>query len=201
MARLHAVETPLPQAKNELTALAEGLTPRPAARRLCPGGDGPRRHDLHPAQPRLRHLPVAHALPRPRPWDRRRPAAQDAESGEAHPLGIAYLAGATMAPGCWNAARTAGCWAACWAGPARTGPKPEPKPAADGRLAGRGHRGAPHLHPFPPAPRAARGAGRPRARPSRGSFVAQSDFRPGDLPTVMRKAFDLARHHPALSSR
>ncbi|MEE2944006.1 MAG: A/G-specific adenine glycosylase [Pseudomonadota bacterium] len=28
--------------------------------------------------------------------------------------------------------------------------------------------------------------------PNQGDFVAQQDFRPGDLPTVMRKAFDLA---------
>ena len=29
----------------------------------------------------------------------------------------------------------------------------------------------------------------------RGAFVANQDFRPSDLPTVMRKAFDLARSH------
>ena len=29
------------------------------------------------------------------------------------------------------------------------------------------------------------------ANPSRGAFVAKSDFRPSDLPTVMRKAYDL----------
>ncbi len=31
------------------------------------------------------------------------------------------------------------------------------------------------------------------ARPSTGSFVSAADFRPSDLPTVMRKAFDLWR--------
>lgn len=34
----------------------------------------------------------------------------------------------------------------------------------------------------------------PMDRPaSRGDFIELSDFRPADLPTVMRKAFDLAR--------
>ncbi|MGZ2255848.1 A/G-specific adenine glycosylase [Roseobacter sp. A03A-229] len=33
------------------------------------------------------------------------------------------------------------------------------------------------------------------ATPTRCRFVASSDFRPSDLPTVMRKAFDLARSH------
>ena len=51
-------------------------------------------------------------------------------------------------------------------------------------------RGAPHLHPFPPA---ARGARRARCRstppPSRGRF---RDLDPADLPTVMRKAHALA---------
>jgi A/G-specific adenine glycosylase len=30
------------------------------------------------------------------------------------------------------------------------------------------------------------------AVPARGAFVARPDFRPSDLPTVMRKAYDLA---------
>jgi A/G-specific adenine glycosylase len=29
--------------------------------------------------------------------------------------------------------------------------------------------------------------------PDRGRFVPRTDFRPSDLPTVMRKAFDLAQ--------
>lgn len=33
-----------------------------------------------------------------------------------------------------------------------------------------------------------------RSAPTVGSFVPNTDFRPSDLPTVMRKAFDLARH-------
>jgi A/G-specific adenine glycosylase len=31
--------------------------------------------------------------------------------------------------------------------------------------------------------------------PDRGTFVARHEFRPSALPTVMRKAFDLARDH------
>ena len=30
------------------------------------------------------------------------------------------------------------------------------------------------------------------ARPQRGSFIPPANFRPSDLPTVMRKAYDLA---------
>ena len=33
------------------------------------------------------------------------------------------------------------------------------------------------------------------ARPNRGRFVSRSDFRPSSLPTVMRKAYDLAAPH------
>jgi len=33
----------------------------------------------------------------------------------------------------------------------------------------------------------------PGARPARGAFLPVPAFRPGDLPTVMRKVFDLAR--------
>lgn len=35
----------------------------------------------------------------------------------------------------------------------------------------------------------------PDARPRRGTFLLPRDFGPGDLPTVMRKAMDLARAH------
>jgi A/G-specific adenine glycosylase len=31
------------------------------------------------------------------------------------------------------------------------------------------------------------------AIPDRGAFIDSSDFRPADLPTLMRKVFDLAR--------
>lgn len=36
------------------------------------------------------------------------------------------------------------------------------------------------------------------AVPHRGSFLSPTDFLPTDLPTVMRKAYDLASDHPAL---
>ncbi len=36
-----------------------------------------------------------------------------------------------------------------------------------------------------------------KAKPARGSFVARAEFRPADLPTLMRKAYDLAA--PALA--
>ena len=66
MARLYAVEAPLPGAKPRLRALAAALTPAARPGDYAPGGDGPRRHHLHPARARLRHLPLARALRRPR---------------------------------------------------------------------------------------------------------------------------------------
>ena len=41
----------------------------------------------------------------------------------------------------------------------------------------------------------------PDTLPTRGTFVAQGDFRPSDLPTVMRKAYDLWRGHATDGAR
>ncbi|MFM7446391.1 MAG: A/G-specific adenine glycosylase, partial [Tabrizicola sp.] len=35
----------------------------------------------------------------------------------------------------------------------------------------------------------------PIQNPTRGALIPRRDFRPADLPTVMRKAWDLARDH------
>ena len=52
MARLYAIETPLPDAKIEIAARAAELVPQRTRRRLRPGDDGSRRHGLHAAQAR-----------------------------------------------------------------------------------------------------------------------------------------------------
>ena len=72
IARLRAVETPLPAAKPKLYALAAELTPRGPARRLRAGADGPRRERLHAAQSRLPRLPLAESVRGPRARHRRR---------------------------------------------------------------------------------------------------------------------------------
>ena len=89
IARLYAIETPLPDAKTEIAARAAELVPDAARRRLRPGDDGSRRHGLHAAQPALRDLPADAGLPgaqarasprscraaRPRPTSRRAAAS------------------------------------------------------------------------------------------------------------------------------
>ncbi len=128
LARLFAVQTPLPAAKPELKALAERLTPE-----TRPGCYAQAVMDLGatictPRSPACGHLPADRDLPRPRAGHRRRSAAQDAETGETHAAGH-RLSGS---PGRWcgpagNPGPTGACWAACWAGPAPTGPRPHRK--------------------------------------------------------------------------
>ncbi len=51
IARLFAIETPLPAAKAEIRRIQAELTPSDARRRLRPGDDGSRRRDLHAEGP------------------------------------------------------------------------------------------------------------------------------------------------------
>jgi A/G-specific adenine glycosylase len=83
MSRLFAVTEPLPASKPELKALAARLTPDDAAGLPCAGADGPGRHDLHAEIARLRHLPADGGLRGRQGRDRRRPARQGAEEGQA----------------------------------------------------------------------------------------------------------------------
>ena len=68
IARLYAIETPLPDAKIEIAARAAELVPQAARRRLRPGDDGSRRHGLHAAQSELRDLPADEGLPSAARW-------------------------------------------------------------------------------------------------------------------------------------
>jgi A/G-specific adenine glycosylase len=76
-----------PASRRQARTHQPGRPPDPAgpSRRLCPGDDGPGRHDLHPAQPGLRLCPLGARLPCPRAWGAGRPAAQVAEAGKTHP--------------------------------------------------------------------------------------------------------------------
>ncbi len=202
MARLQAVETPLPQAKRELTALAEALTPdrrpgdyaqavmdlgatictpRSPACGICPWRD-----PCH-----ARALGIAADLPRKTP-----------KLAKPTRLGIAYLV--RRDDGAWLLERRpdSGLLGGMLGWPGSDwsdAPTDAPPLDADWQDAGVEVRHTfTHFH-LRLALRVARVG--TDAQPLRGSFLAPDEFRPGDLPTVMRKAYDLARDHPALSSR
>ena len=181
-----------------------GLTPAARARRLRAGGHGPRRHR---SAPRARR-PAASAPGRPPARGRGAGIAAELPRRAAKPAkpvrrGIAYLAlradGAVLVE---TRPRRA-CSAACSACPAATGPRTPPARArpspADWRRPRR--RGAPHLHPLPPAAAAARRAACPPAspRPS-GAFHPRRGPAPA-LPDVMRKALRARARYPARRAR
>lgn len=189
MARLYRVETPLPAAKPTLTALAESLTP---AQR--PGDYAQAVMDLGatictPRNPACALCPWSHAclaraagvqadLPRKTPkaekptrngtlWLGHRPGAVLLERRPDKGL----LGGMLGFPGdAWDGAG---------------GPAPA---EADWQRLGEVRHTFTHFHLILQVM-----AARLDAAATRGNWVATSDFRPSDLPTVMRKAFDLAR--------
>ncbi|MCX7889391.1 MAG: NUDIX domain-containing protein [Rhodobacteraceae bacterium] len=193
VARLHAVQDPLPGAKAALAALAARLTP--AAR---PGDHAQAMMDLGAtvctprspacgscplAQPcRARALGIAALLPR------RAPAA-------ARPLrrGIAYVGlredGAVLLerrPDRGLLGGMLGFPGSDWA----EEPAEAPPAAACWRDAGRMVR---HVFTHFELELAVRTARLPAdARAERGSFVAPQDFRPSSLPSVMRKVWEAA---------
>ncbi|WP_127901630.1 A/G-specific adenine glycosylase [Solirhodobacter olei] len=194
LARLFAVETPLPAAKPELAALAAALTPE-----ARPGDYAQAMMDLGatictPKSPTCGICPLmepcaarAEAIAADLP--RKAPKAQKPTR-----LGIAYLA--RRADGAWLLERRPdrgllggmlGWPGSDWS----AAPDPAPPLAADWRDPGSEVRHTfTHFH----LRLALRLAEVPLgANPERGAFVAAERFRPADLPTVMRKAFDLAR--------
>jgi len=195
MARLHDIHTPLPAAKPELTARAAALTPserpgcyaqavmdlgatictpRNPACGLCPWRDG--------CAGRL--AGSAPDLPRKTP-----------KKPKPVRLGIAYLA--RRVDGAWLLERRpdSGLLGGMlgWPGSDWTEDSPQEAPPirAEWRDPGAEARHTfTHFH----LRLALRVALVPMDRaPDRGAFVLPEAFRPSDLPTVMRKAFDLAR--------
>jgi A/G-specific adenine glycosylase len=193
MARMFRVETPLPTAKAELTALAADLTPD---RR--PGDHAQAVMDLGatictPKSPACGICPWISAC-------RARAAGVQADLPRKVPKkakptrhGIAYLA--RRPDGAWLLER-----------------RPD-KGLLGGMLGWPGSEWGERAHEAPPLPArwidpgaevrhtfthfhlrlALRVADVPEgAVPDQGEFVARGDFRPSDLPTVMRKAYDLA---------
>ncbi|MBK1634233.1 A/G-specific adenine glycosylase [Rhodovulum adriaticum] len=195
MARLFAVQTPLPPAKPELTALAARLTP---ARR--PGDYAQAVMDLGatictPKSPACGICPlrapcaarqqgIAADLPRKQP-KKPKPTRH----------GIAYVG--RRADGAWLLERRPdrGLLGGMLGWPGtdwREDPPAEAPPAAvEWRDTGAEVRHTfTHFH----LRLSVRVAQLPAdCTPARGAFLQPGDFRPSDLPTVMRKAFDIAR--------
>ena len=141
---------------------------------LRPRGHGPGRHDLHTQTPRLRALPLANIL---------------------HRLGIAYLA--RRIDGAWLLERRPdkgllggmlGWPGSDWGEEA---PQDTPPIRAEWKtLNAEARHTFTHFHLRLTIKTALVPLDR---RPHRGEFIELPDFSPADLPTVMRKAFDLAQ--------
>ena len=146
MARLFAVETPLPAAKPELKRLAGALVDRRAARRLGAGADGPRAPwSARPTAPLCDRCPAADACAAAPPARRRRYPRRGAKAERPRRHGAAYLL---------TARRPRGPGAAAGQGPAGRHARP-----ADQRLARRrrgreagGHRRRARRRPTGAAP-------------------------------------------------
>jgi A/G-specific adenine glycosylase len=193
VARLFAVETPLPRAKAELTALAATLTP---ARR--PGDFAQAMMDLGatvctPRSPACGVCPWVHACDGRRLGIAAELPRKDAKKPKPVRYGIAYIA--RRADGAWLLERRpdTGLLGGMLGWPTSDwseAPTPDPPVEAQWRDPGLEVRHTfTHFHlrlslliaePDPDA------------QPLRGAFVAPAQFRPSDLPTVMRKAHDLA---------
>ncbi len=193
VARLFAVETPLPQAKAELTTLAATLTPE---RR--PGDYAQAVMDLGatvcaPRNPACGLCPLVHACE----GRRKGIAAELPRKAEKKPKpvrhGIVYLG--RRQDGAWLLERRpdSGLLGGMLGWPTTDwsdSPQPSPPIAGDWLETGLEVRHTfTHFHL---RLRLVVAALPKDARPDRGMFVGLADFRPSDLPTVMRKAHDLA---------
>ncbi len=196
MARLHAIEVPLPAAKPELTRLAAALTPA-----LRPGDHAQAVMDLGATicTPRK---PVCALCP----WSGDC-MARAAGIAETLPRKLAKAAKPVRHGRVWIARRDDGAWLLerrpakgllggmlGWPGTnwdVRGGDTTAAPPlAADWQPAvGTVRHTFTHFDLYLEVEIA---HAAPLDHPLRGQFVAPQDFGPGDLPTVMRKAFDLA---------
>ncbi len=193
-ARLFAVETPLPGAKAELTALAARLTPRER-----PGDHAQAMMDLGatictPRNPACRICPlrdfckaqsagIAADLPRKTP-----------KAAKPTRYGIAYLGrredGAVLLERRPDRGLLGGMLG--WPGTGWTEADPAPAPPAEAdwrEVPGEVRHTFTHFHLILRVETAHLPMG---ANPKRGHFVPGTEFRAGDLPTVMRKVHDLA---------
>jgi A/G-specific adenine glycosylase len=193
MARLFAVETPLPAAKAELTAHAARLTPE-----TRPGDHAQAVMDLGatictPKSPACGICPWMEACAARAAGIQAELPRKAAKKPKPVRHGIAYLARRT--DGAWLLERRPekgllggmlGWPGSDWS----DAPDPAPPLTADWRDPGAEVRHTfTHFH----LRLALRVATVPQdARPAAGDFLTRERFRPSDLPTVMRKAYDLA---------
>ena len=194
MARLFAVETPLPKAKPELRALVEAETP--VSR---PGDYAQAVMDLGatictPKSPACGICPVMERCLARRAGIAAQLPKKTPKKPKPTRHGIAYLA--QRADGAWllETRPPKGLLGGMlgWPGTEwqETDPEAFPPIDADWRDVGEEVRHTfTHFH----LRLSLRVARLPQeAEPRRGDFIPRADFRPADLPTVMRKAYDLA---------
>lgn len=195
MARLHEIYTPLPNAKPELMARAEVMTPQQR-----PGDYAQAVMDLGATicTPRSPACGIC-------PW--RDPcAARIAGTAALLPQKLPKKAKPIRLGTVYLGRRTDGAWLLetrpekgllggmlGWPGSEwLEGDAPQSEPPADGnwtQLAGEVRHTFTHFHLVLRVMRADLAID---CRPLRGSFLTRAEFGPGDLPTVMRKAYDLA---------
>lgn len=195
ISRLHRVETPLPAAKPELTTLAARLTPTER-----PGDYAQAIMDLGatictPRSPACSLCPWSHAcaaraegvqadLPRKSP--------KPEKPTRRGTLWLGHRDGAILLerrPDKGLLGGMLGIPGDSWDG--QGGPAPA---KADWQAIGEVHHTFTHFHLILTVHTA-----RLDGPPARGELIPRQDFRPSGLPTVMRKAWDLARHtldHP-----
>ncbi|MBV0913643.1 A/G-specific adenine glycosylase [Rhodobacteraceae bacterium ASV31] len=193
MARLFDIHTPLPGAKPDLTARAEALTPVQR-----PGDHAQAVMDLGatictPKSPACGICPLRDPCAARAAGTARDLPRKDAKKPKPTRHGIAYIG--RRADGAWLLERRPdkGLLGGMlgWPGSAWTdAPDPAPPLAADWHDPGAEVRHTfTHFH----LRLALRVADLPQdAAPSCGTFLPPQQFRPSDLPTVMRKAYDLA---------
>src|SRR6056297_1543977 len=194
MARLHDIHTPLPKAKPELTEAAAHLTPE-----ARPGDYAQAVMDLGatictPRSPACGLCPwmracagraagVAAQLPAKAPK-------------KARPLRLGHAYVARRSDGAWLLERRAesGLLGGMlgWPGSDWT-ETPEPAPPLDAAWRDTGAEARHTFTHFHLRLRVHVAEVGPDAAPARGDFMPPAAFRPSDLPTVMRKVFDLAR--------
>ena len=194
MARLHAVQTPLPTAKGELTALAERLTPSER-----PGDYAQAVMDLGatictPRNPACGICPwmsncearvagIVTALPRKLP-----------KKPKPIRLGVAFLAQRT--DGAWLLERRpdTGLLGGMlgWPGSDWTEAVPDTEPPMDADWQDHALEVRHTFTHFHLRLRLLTAQVEPGLEPMQGEFIARDQFKPAALPTVMRKAYDLA---------
>lgn len=194
MARMYDIHTPLPAAKPELTALAEALTPKQR-----PGDYAQAVMDLG-ATICTPKSPACGICPWRDPCEARKvgtaPQLPKKTPKKAKPVrhGTAYIA--QRADGAWLLERRPdkgllggmlGWPGSDWIDTGEPHPTGTPPLAAQwSQIAGDVRHTFTHFHLILTVMKADVPAD------TTGTFVQPSDFRPSDLPTVMRKAFDLA---------